>query len=110
MSAAPSATETARLCLLVAAEERQKARELEDAKEAAALAREMRLIDEAERAERERIRAAKEKQRELEQLEAEKQAQAVIWVNKRKASALDDGPVAGGSGLVVSVSHIFLYF
>ena len=50
MSATPSATKTARLCLLVAAEERQKARELEDAKEVAALAREMRLIDEAERA------------------------------------------------------------
>ena len=82
MSAAPSATETARLCLLVAAEERRKARELEDAKEAAALAREMRLIDEVERAERERIRAAEEKQRELEWLEAEKQAQSVIWVNK----------------------------
>ena len=110
MSAAPSATETARLRLLVAAEERRKVRELEDAKEAAALAREMRLIDEAERAERERIRAAEAKQRELERLEAEKQAQAVIRVNKRKASALDDGPVAGGSGSVVSVSNIFLYF
>ena len=34
----------------------------------------------------ERIRAAEEKQRELEWLEAEKQAQAVIRVNKRKAS------------------------
>ena len=107
MSAAPSATKTARFRLLVAAEECRKARELEDAKEAADLAREMRLIDEAER---ERIRAAEEKQWELERLEAEKQAQAVIRVNKRKASALDDGPVAGGSGSVVSVSHIFLYF
>ena len=110
MSAAPSATETVRLCLLVAAEERRKARELEDAKEVAALAREMWLIDEAERAERERIRAAEEKQRGLEWLEAEKQAQAMIRVNKQKASALDDGPVAGGSGSVVSVSNIFLYF
>ena len=96
--------------MLVAAEECRKARELEDAKEAAALAREMWLIDEVERAERERVRAAEEKQWELEQLEAEKQAQSVIWVNKQKASALDDGPVAGGLGLVVSVSNIFLYF
>ena len=58
----------------------------------------------------ERIRAAEEKQRELEWLEAEKQAQSVIRVNKQKASALDDGPVAGGSGSVVLVSNIFLYF
>ena len=91
------------LHLLVAAEECRKARELEDAKEAAALAREMRLIDEAERAKWQRIWVAKEKQQELEWLEAEKQVQAVIQVNKRKASALDDGPVAGGLGLVVSV-------
>ena len=34
----------------------------------------------------------------------------MIRVNKRKASALDDGPVAGGSGSVVSVSNIFLIF
>lgn len=67
-------------------------------KEAAALSRKTKLINKTEQAEWERVRIAEEKQQELERLEAEKQAQsqAVIWVSKQKASALDKGPVAAG--------------
>ena len=51
MLATPSAAESARLRLLLAAEERKKARELEDAKIAEDFAR----IDQEEREERRRV-------------------------------------------------------
>jgi hypothetical protein len=108
MLATPSAAESARLRLLVAAEERKKARELEDAQIAKDLAREMARIDQEEREERRRVKEAEDRQREQEGLEAVKQAQrqAMIWV-KWKAVVLDEEPVAGGSGSSVSVYFRF---
>ena len=71
MSATPSAAELAHLRLLVAAQERKKARELEDAQIAEELAR----IDQEEREERRHAKEAEDWQREQERLEAVKQAQ-----------------------------------
>ena len=71
MSATPSAAESARLRLLLATEERKKARELEDAK----IAEEFARIDQEEREERRRVKEAEDRQREQEMLEAAKQAQ-----------------------------------
>ena len=60
MSATPSAAESARLHLLLAAEERKKARELEDAK----IAEEFARIDQEEREERRRVKEAEDRQQE----------------------------------------------
>ena len=104
MSATPSAAELACLRLLVAAEERKKARELEDA----LIAEEFARIDQEEREERRRVKEAEDRQREQEMLEAAKQAQrhAAIRV-KRKAVVLDEELTAGGSGSSTSVYFQF---
>ena len=105
MSATPSAAESARLRLLLATEERKKARELEDAK----IAEEFARIDQEEREERRRVKEAEDRQREQEMLEAARQAQrhqAAIRV-KRKAVVLDEEPTAGGSGSSVSIYFRF---
>src|ERR1700678_752917 len=114
MSTTPSAAESARLRLLRAAEERKKARELEDAMIAKEFARidqedreERRRVKEAE--ERRRVKEAEDRQREQEMLEAAKQVQrhhAAIRV-KRKAVVLDEEPTAGGSGSSVSIYFRF---
>jgi hypothetical protein len=99
MSSESSATQQARLDLLLAADRKKQARKAEEEREARELAAEMARIDALESAERDRVRREEARQRELETLAAKRQAMAMAKGKgketeavrvKRKAAVLDE--------------------
>jgi hypothetical protein len=107
MSSESSATQQARLDLLLAADRKKQARKAEEEREARELAAEMARIDALESAERDRVRREEARQRELETLAAKRQAMAMAKGKgteavrvKRKAAVLDE-PVVEESVRVI---------